>query len=111
MDRYFYTVEETDGCKEIHFFGNVYFNDSDETDKRFRLAEWTGLYVTVQKLKELLEEDMLWEYINEQVAYLTNLTEDEAIDMCEVYFDGSSGTKLDIRNIDEETPCGDYWFE
>lgn len=54
---------------------------------------------------------MLWEYINERVTYLTNLTEDEAIDMCKVYFDGSSGTKLDIRSIDEETPCGDYWFE
>lgn len=111
MDRYFYSVEETDGHKEVHLSGNVYFNDADETDKCFRLAEWTWFYVTVDKLKELLEDDMLWEYINGQVTYLTNLTEDEAIDMCEVYFDGSSGTKLDIISIDEETPCGDYWFE
>lgn len=111
MDRYFYSVEETDGHKEVHFSGNIHFNNADETDKCFRLAEWTGLYVTVDELRELLEDDMLWEYINGQVTYLTNLTEDGAIDMCKVYFDGSSGTKLDIRSIDEETPCGDYWFE
>lgn len=111
MDRYFYTVEETDGCKEIHFFGNVYFNDSDETDKRFRLAEWTGLYVTVQKLKELLEEDTFFEYINERVNYLSDLTEDEAVGMCQAYFDGEPGKWLNIKHVDENTPCGDYWFE
>ena len=97
MDRYFYIVEESNGHKEIHFSGNIYYNDGDETDKCYRLAEWTGLYITVDKLKELIENDTLWEYINEQVTYLTDLNEDEAIDMCKVYFDGSS--------------CGDYWFE
>jgi hypothetical protein len=111
MDRYFYIVEETNGHKEIHFSGNVYYNDGDETDKCFRLAEWTGFFITVDKLKELLAKDMLWEYINERVTYLTDLTEDEAIDMCKVYFDGSSGERLDIRFVNEDTPCGDYWFE
>ena len=53
MDRYFYSVEEYNGYKEIHFSGNVYYNDADETDKCFRIAEWTGLYITVDKLKEL----------------------------------------------------------
>lgn len=111
MDRYFYSVEEYNGLKEVHFSGNVYFNDADETDKCFRIAEWTGLYITVDKLKELIENDTFWEYINEQVTYLTDLTEDEAIDMCKVYFDGSSGTRLHIRSVNEDTPCGDYWFE
>ena len=111
MDRYFYIVEEYNGHKEVHFSGNIYYNDGDGTDKCFRLAEWTGLYLTVDKLKELLEEDMFWEYLNEQVAYLGDLTEDEAVDMCKVYFDGSSGARLHIRSVNEDTPCGDYWFE
>jgi hypothetical protein len=59
MDRYFYIVEEYNGQKEIHFSGNIYYNDADGTDKCFRIAEWTGLYITVDKLKELLEEDMI----------------------------------------------------
>ena len=111
MDRYFYMIEEYNGQKEIHFSGNVYFNDADETDKRFRLAEWTGLYLTVDNLKWLLEEDMFLEYINEKVAYLTDLTEDEAMATCQEYFGGTPGTELDIGLIDEDTPCGDYWFE
>ena len=111
MDRYFYIIEECDGCKESHICGNVYFNDTDGTDKCYRIAEWNGLWITVGKLKELLEEDMFWEYINEKVAYLGDLTEDEAKDMCKVFFDGSSGARLDIRFVNEDTPCGDYWFE
>ena len=111
MDRYFYIVEECNGQKEIHFCGNVYFNDADGTDECYRIAEWTGLWMTVDKLKKLLEEDMFWDYINEKVAYLGDLTEKQAKDMCKVFFDGSAGAKLDIRFVDEDTPCGDYWFE
>ena len=111
MDRYFYSVEMDGDRKVVHLFGNVYFNDADETETCYRIAEWTGLDIAVDKLKELLEEDMFWEYINEKVAYLGDLTEDEAKDMCKVFFDGSFGTKFDIRFIDEDTPCGDYWFE
>ena len=40
MTRYFYIVEEYNGRKEVHLSGNVYFNDVDETDKCYRLAEW-----------------------------------------------------------------------
>ena len=111
MDRYFYSVEMDGDCKVVHIFGNVYFNDVDETDKCYRIAEWTGLWVAVDKLKELFEEDMFWDYINEKVAYLGDLTEDEAKDICEVFFDGSSGERFDIRFVNENTPCGDYWFE
>lgn len=111
MDRYFYMVEEYNGHKEIHISGNVYYNDADETDKCFRIAEWTGLYLTVDRLRELLESDMFWEYINEKVAYLGDLTEGEAVAMCQEFFGGTPGTELDIGLVDEDTPCGDYWFE
>ena len=111
MDRYFYIVEMDGDHKVVHISGNIYYNDVDETEKCFRLAEWTGFYITVDKLKELLEEDMFYDYINTQVTYLTDLTEDEAVDMCKVYFDGSSGTRLHIRSVNEDTLCGDYWFE
>ena len=111
MDRYFYIVEETNGHKEIHFSGNIYYNDADETDKCFRIAEWTGLWITLDKLKELIAEDMLFEYINEKVSYLGDLTEDEAIDACQVYFNGEPGKWLNIKHVNEDTPCGDYWFE
>ena len=111
MDRYFYIVEETNGHKEIHFSGNVYYNDADGTDKCFRLAEWTGFFITVDKLRELLEDDTFFEYINEKVNYLSDLTEDEAVEACQVYFNGKPGKWLSIKHVNEDTPCGDYWFE
>ena len=51
MDRYFYIVEEHNGRKEIHISGNIYYNDADGTEKCFRIAEWTGFYITVDQLK------------------------------------------------------------
>ena len=114
MDRYFYSVEvDEDGKKYIHMSGNVYYNDgSTETEDYFRIAEWTFLYITSEELKELLNDvDVFWEYLNARVDYLGNLTEEQAIATCQEYFGGTPGTELDIGLVDENTPCGDYWFE
>ena len=112
MDRYFYIIEEYNGRKEIHLSGNVYFNDSGETEKDYRLAQWTGLYMTVNELKKLINNyDVFYDYINERVAYLDDLTEEQAMAVCHEYFGGTPGTELDIGLVDEDTPCGDYWFE
>ena len=111
MDRYFYSIEEYDGRKELHLSGNVYYNDTDETDKCFRLAEWTGLYITIDKLKELIEDDRFFDYIDEKVNYLSDLTEHEVIETCQLYFNGTPGKWLNIKHVNEDTPCGDYWSE
>lgn len=111
MDRYFYIVEMDGDHKVIHISGNIYYNDGDETEKCFSIAEWTGMQITVDKLKELIEEDTFFEYINEKVNYLGDLTEDEAVEACQTYFNGQSGKWLNIKYVDENTPCGDYWFE
>lgn len=110
MNRYFYIVEECDGQKEIHFCGNVYFNDVDETDKCYRHAEWCGFYLTVDEIQKLLEELNFYDYINEKVAYMGDLTQDEAIETCMTYFGGNPGKMLRIEQVDEDTPCGEYWF-
>lgn len=112
MDRYFYSVEMDGDRKVIHMSGNVYFNDNDDTDTCFRLAEWTWLYMTIVELKERTENwDNFFDYLCQKVAYLEDLTEEEAIATCQEYFGGTPGTELDIGLVDEDTPCGDYWFE
>ena len=111
MDRYFYIIEECNGRKEIHFCGNVYINDVDETDKCYRHAEWTGFYLTVDEIQKLLEELYFYDYINEKVSYLGDLTQDEAIEVCKTYFNGNPGKMLRIEQVNEDTQCGDYWFE
>ena len=112
MDRYFYSVEMDGDQKVVHMFGNVYFNDNDGTDTCFRIAEWTWLYMTITELKERTEDwDSFFDYLCQKVAYLGDLTEAEAIATCQEYFGGTPGTELDIGLVDEDTPCGDYWFE
>ena len=110
MDKYFYSIEEADGNKVIHLSANIYFNDSGCTEKDYRIAEWTWFYLTIKEAEELLNNGEFYEYINEKVAYLDNVTEEEAIVTSETYFDGHRGTELHIVDITEATPCGDYWF-
>ncbi len=112
MDRYFYAVElDDDGNKVIHMSGNVYWNDVDTTDTDYRCAEWTFFYIPINELKELIKNDWFYEYVNERVDYLGDLTEAEAIETCDQYFNGKPGVYLHIKDINEETPCGDYWFD
>jgi len=110
MDRYFYSVEMDGDRKVVHLFGNVYFNDADETEFCYRHAEWTGLYLTPEEIIHLHEELYFYEYIDERVAYLSDLTQDEMIKVCRTYFNGKPGKMLCIAAVDEDTPCGDYWF-
>ena len=115
MDRYFYNLEKDDkGNQIIHLSGNVYYNDGDGGKFPFRIAEWVGFEMDVVKAKEMLTENKFFDFfdfVSESVKYLGDLTEQGAREMCETYFNGTSGTKLYITDITETTPCGDYWFE
>lgn len=110
-DRYFYSIEDNGNEKEIHINGNIYFNDVDTTETDHRIAEWTGLYMTIDQVKELLNEDTFYEYINGRVNYLGDITREEASNMCNDFFNGEPGIELDISNVSQDTPCGNYWFE
>lgn len=111
MDRYFYLVEEFNGHKEVHMSGNVFYNDGDETDTCFRYAQWVGIYFTVEELQSMLENGLFYETLYEKIKYLDDLTEEQAIEACRVYFGGEPGKWLHINHVNEDTPCGDYWFE
>ena len=111
MDRYFYSVEMDGGRKVVHMSGNVYFNDADETETCYRVAEWTFLYITIDEIQNLFKELKIYDYINERIRYMDDMTEDEALAICQEYFNGTPGKMLHIAQVNEDTPCGDYWFE
>lgn len=111
MDRYFYSVEMDGDRKVVHLSGNVYFNDADETETCYRIAEWTFLCFNVNEAQLMFDTDTFYEFINERVNYLTNISKQEANEMCKSYFNGRSGTELHISDLTANTPCGDYWFE
>jgi hypothetical protein len=111
MDRYFYSVEMDGDRRVVHMSGNVYFNDADETETCYRIAEWTFFYMTIDEIQKLFEELRFYDYINERVDYMGDRTEDEALAICQEYFNGTPGKMLHITQVNEDTPCGDYWFE
>lgn len=112
MDRYFYSIGlDENNKKVIHLSGNVYFNDGDETENCYRLAEWTFRYFDIEIAQFMLDTDTFYEFINERVDYLTDLSKEKANEVCKSYFNGQPGTELHILDITTDTPCGDYWFE
>ena len=111
MDKYFYSVEMDGDRKVVHLFGNIYLNDGDETETCYRMTEWTGLYIEINKLSELIDNDNFWEYVNEKIDYCGDMTEEQAKYICNRFFNGAAGIELDINLVNEDTPCGDYWFE
>ena len=112
MDRYFYSVEEIDGSKTIHMSGNVYCNDeSSANEKDYRIAEWVWVYINIDTLTKKKNENKLWDFLDENVRYLEDISKEDADRICNEYFDGSPGSNLDIRKVDANTICGDYWFD
>lgn len=112
MDRCFYSVElNEDRKKVVHVSGNVYWNDADAEKTDYRIAEWTFFYITIDELKELIKDGRFYDYVNERVNYLGDISKAEALKMCNQYFGGNPGICLHICDVNEETPCGDYWFE
>lgn len=110
MDRYFYSVEMDGDRKVIHMSGNIYYIVCD-VEPCYRLAEWTFLYIGLDELAELVNNDTLYAYVNQRVNYLTDITTEEAIWTCNSYHNGRPGEELNIKHVNEDTPCGDYWFE
>ena len=110
MDRYFYSIEDYGNGKEVYICGNVYFNDADGTETDHRIAEWKSFSLTVAELQLLLQEDF-FDYINEEVRYLDDITKEEAEDICKTFWNGEPGDNLDIREVNDYTECGYYWFE
>ena len=112
MDKYFYIIEQDDNDnKFIHLEGNIYYNDADDSDACYRAAEWTFFYLAIDEVIAMTKDNTFFDYVNERVDYLQDVTEQQAEEMCKNFFDGQPGTKLNITDINDSTPCGCYWFE
>ena len=63
MDRYFYILEEENGKRVIHMQGNVYYNNADGSNKKYRSAEWTSLYFDIDEALAMQKDlpEYMWE--------------------------------------------------
>ena len=107
MNRYFYTIEEEmNGDKAIHLLGNLY-----NSDDHYSLAEWSFYYLNIIQAQSWIRSGEFNNSTNVNVKYEDSFSEEIALDLCDCYFDGKSGTYLHIADITPNTSCGDYYFD
>ncbi len=102
-------LRKGNGVMFLHLFGNVYKNDFGD-EKDYSCTEWTHFYVKVEEAKKMLATGKFFDYADEWVCYLDNISEESAQNICYRYFGDYSGIELPIEDITENTPVGDYWF-
>ena len=109
MNRYFYILEEDNlGNKQIRMECNVYGN----RDEGYHFNEWVFCIVSIGEAQALIEQNEFLPTLDELVRYSDDVTEEEANAIYHLYFDGmSSGEELEITDIADNTPCGDYYFD
>jgi hypothetical protein len=108
MDRYFYSIEEDNRKKCVHFSGNVF---CDEGNSYGTLAEWIFLYIPISECVSLIEKGSLFDWIDECISSVEELTEKECQDCINEYWNGKSGKKLPLNEITDKTECGYYYFD
>lgn len=107
MDRCFYSIEEDNGNKYVHFSGNVFCDDGNSYGT---IAEWTFLYIPISECISLIGKGDLFAWIEERITNVEELTE-ECQDCVNGYWDGKSGTELLLNEITNKTECGYYYFD
>ena len=108
-DRYFYIIEEENNTKYMHLEGNIYQNEDI-----FKLNEWTDCCIEITDLKNHIKNDTFYEFIDSTVKYIDTIPCSDPAEIDRYYnnyFSGKTCSKLDLDNINENTPCGYYYFE
>lgn len=114
MNRYFYSIIEPNNDikgKFIHLLGNVYKNNEDDKDTCYRIAEWNFFYRCIGEIQEMMKKEIFFNYVDERIRSLGDITKEEAENLCKTYYDGKQGKELSLYNVTETTPCGNYWFD
>ena len=108
VHRYFYIIEDLNGKKYVRFEAYVSRKEfSSEENTIYALHEYSGCYMSIDKLHRLITDNLLFNVLDENVKYCSE-TKESIIDS---YFDGQTGSELDINCVGNDTPYGYYYFD
>lgn len=107
-DRYFYIIETFNNSKYVHFEGNIYPTGEPDT---YELDEWTGICLLLDDIISFDNFDFLYNFLSDEVKYANTLNSNTADKYYEHYFNGKTCTRLDLKDLDPNTPCGFYYFD
>ncbi len=97
LEKDFYTVEAHDGGKVIHMLAFT-----EDRDDHCTIVEPAFAYCGVDERPEDLT-------FPERTHYEWDATEEEVEKATLTYFDGEPGTHLPLFEVNQDTPCGEYW--
>lgn len=103
-----YSIEMNDGRKVIHVNGYFYDACGDE-EKPIRHVEACWCYVDIEELVQVEDrQDAVDEAFSYCKQYIADLTNEEAQEQLDHYFNGNPPSRLCYSDITLDTPCGDY---
>lgn len=98
----YYSIYEENGEKYIKFWGYFYECDDDFDEA----IEFCNAYI---KLKEFLKDRSMRDTVEAGTKqYIASMTEDEAIEEMNTYYNGNQPVPHPLEDVTMETPCGDY---
>ena len=104
-DLFYFEITEDNGKKELHLWGNLYYNDGGA---KFQLDEWCHFYIPIEKLPKTATE--FYNLVCEEIQYIEDLPNE--IEMQKSYIAIKHNTKnIRYTDININTPCGKYNFE
>lgn len=104
-DRDYYSIYEVNGEKYIKFWG-YFYDGCDDEEKPYRCLEFVGAEIP---LKDYLEDRSVYDLIESEITqYIGDMTEDEAIEAMNGYYNGNPPVPYPLEDVTMETPCGDY---
>ena len=110
-DRYFYAIEpNVISGKLVHIYGYICYNDTDDSESNYRICECVGLYLEPEVVAHFTAEDIV-SYVDEHIAYIDDVTKQEAEYAMRSYFDSEVVSELNICCVDSSTLLGNYWFD
>ena len=115
MDRMFYTIEEYEGRKCFHYEGFACSGYEDEPNEdNTRLIDLTWLFIPVEEMATITCDEIDELEADVQQYIFDGLTDVGIKRMVANYFcdengNYSPGKYLPFREVNEDTPCGNYW--
>ena len=107
--RNYFSVEEDFGGKYIHYLG--YLDEDSAYPAGYRSIEGTFCIAYIEDIpRNTNPEKHMYELFDTNKQYVYELDKNDYNEMLQEYYDGQPGRHLQLKDVNQNTPCGDYWF-
>ena len=100
---------DANGTCSIKFLGYFYYCENNDTpESNYRIVDYCGFEVPLAEVLKKGFEEYESENGEQYKQYVADLNEEEVVDACETYNNGSMPIPLLLSKLSEQTPDGCY---